>query len=138
MDINLPNKRWMGAAFALMLSVAPFQGAMAQVTLSTPNTTLGTVIKKIQAQKKYQFFYDDKLTHIPVAGINVKNEAIEKVMELLLKGKGVSYKIEDNVVYLKKEGPQTPQTNKTTEKRKISGQVLDENQEPMIGVTVTP
>lgn len=137
MDINLPNKRWMGAAFALMLSVAPFQGAMAQVTLSTPNTTLGTVIKKIQAQKKYQFFYDDKLTHIPVAGINVKNEAIEKVMELLLKGKGVSYKIEDNVVYLKKEGPQTPQTNKTAEKRKISGQVLDENQEPMIGVTVT-
>ncbi len=137
MNVNLPSKRCLGAAFALMLSVAPFQGTFAQVTLNTPNTTLGTVIKKIQAQKKYQFFYDDKLTTIPVSAINVKNEPIDKVLSQLLKDRGVSYRVEDNIVYLKKDESQKPQTPKTAEKHKITGQVLDENQEPMIGVTVT-
>lgn len=137
MNIYLPKKRWLGAAFALILPAIPFQGTFAQVTLNTPNTTLATVIKKIQAQKKYQFFYDDKLATIPIAAINVKDAPIEKVLAQFLKDKGVSYRIEDNIVYLKKDETQKPQTPKTTEKHKITGQVLDENQEPLIGVTIT-
>lgn len=131
------GKRWMVPAFALMLSVAPFQHSLAQVTLKTTDTTLGVVIKKIQSQRKYQFFYDDALTAIPVTGISVKNEPIEKVLDILLKDKDVVYTIEDNVVYLKKKDVPKTQAPTTTKKNKITGQVLDENNEPMVGVTVT-
>ena len=48
---------WSGMAVGLLFSALPFYGSFAQVTLKMPNTTLGTAIKKIQAQKKYQFFY---------------------------------------------------------------------------------
>ena len=40
----------------LLLIAVPVQWAAAQLTLSTPRTTLGTVIKQIQSQSKYQFF----------------------------------------------------------------------------------
>ena len=38
-----------------LLIAVPVQWAAAQLTLSTPRTTLGTVIKQIQSQSKYQF-----------------------------------------------------------------------------------
>lgn len=122
---------------ALMFAVAPMQGAFAQVTLNTPNTTLGVVIKKIQAQSKFKFFYDDDLADMQVKAIDVKNATLEKVLTQLLKDKGVTFKVDDKVVYLKrKEQPQSPKKH-SGEKKKITGRILDENGEPLIGASVT-
>lgn len=128
---------WSGMAVGLLLSALPFYGSFAQVTIKMPNTTLGTAIKKIQAQKKYQFFYDDNLSRLPVNALNVKDASIETVLHQLLNGKNVAYTIVDNVVYLKKQSPQQPKKSSNKEKNKISGRVLDENNEPLIGVTIT-
>lgn len=129
--------KWTGMAFAVMLAVFPFQRGFAQVTLKTPKTTLGVVIQKIQSQKKYQFFYDDSLSKIPVSALNVKNISIQALLKQLLNGKRVEYTIEDNIVYLKQQTPQQPKKKIGEKKNKITGQVLDENGEPMIGVTIT-
>ncbi len=134
---NQWSKRMARGFMALMLAVAPMQGAFAQVTLNTPNTTLGVVIKKIQAQSKFKFFYEDELADMRVKAIDVKNASLEKVLTQLLKDKGVTFKVEDKVVYLKRS-EQAPQHKKTnTTKRKITGRILDENGEPLIGASVT-
>ena len=78
--------KWTGMAFAVMLALFPFQRGFAQVTLKTPKTTLGVVIQKIQSQKKYQFFYDDSLSKIPVSALNVKNISIQALLKQLLNG----------------------------------------------------
>ena len=72
----------------------------AQLTLSTPRTTLGTVIKQIQSQSKYQFFYNDKLSTVTVEPLKVKDASLEQVLNTLLKNKDISYKIEENIIYL--------------------------------------
>ena len=134
---NQWSKRMARGFMALMLAVTPMQGAFAQVTLNTPNTTLGVVIKKIQAQSKFKFFYEDELADMRVKAIDVKNASLEKVLTQLLKDKGVTFKVEDKVVYLKRS-EQAPQHKKTnTTKRKITGRILDENGEPLIGASVT-
>ena len=59
----------------LLFMAVPLQWATAQLTLSTPRTTLGAVIKQIQSQSKYQFFYNDKLSTTavdPVLVVQVK------------------------------------------------------------------
>ena len=124
-------------AFAVLMAAAPVRGSFAQVTLKTADATLETVIKKIQSQMNYRFFYDDYLSKTPVNAIDVKNESVQKVLEQLLKGKHITFTIEDNIVYLKKENPQKQREKAIGVKRKITGQVLDETRQPMIGVTVS-
>ena len=63
-------------------------------------TTLGTVIEQIKSQSKYQFFYDDKLATMAVENVKVKNASIEDALNAILKGKNISFKVEDNIVYL--------------------------------------
>ena len=71
-----------------------------------------------------------------VNNIDVKDEKVQNVLNQLLKGKGISFKVEDNVVYLRKENAPVAKEKATDSKRKITGKVLDEAQQPMIGVTV--
>ena len=115
---------------------APFQWMSAQVTLSKGNTTLGTVIQQIQKQTNYKFFYDDDIANTRISGVDVKNVSVSKALESLLAGKDISYTIDDKVVYLKKKNT-TQKPVQQGERRKISGQVLDENGEPLIGAVVT-
>ena len=87
----------------LLFMAVPLQWATAQLTLSTPRTTLGTVIKQIQSQSKYQFFYNDKLSTVTVEPLKVKDASLEQVLNTLLKNKDISYKIEENIIYLSAE-----------------------------------
>ena len=109
---------------------------MAQLTLSTPRTTLGTVIKQIQSQSKYQFFYNDKLSTITVEPLKVKDASLEQVLSTLLKDKAVSYKIEENIIYLSEKGDSNPVQQQSGKERTITGQVLDSKGEPLIGVSI--
>lgn len=115
----------------------PVQWTTAQLTLSTPRTNLGTVINQIQSNSKYQFFYNDKLSTITVDALNVKNAPLEKVLNILLKGKNISYKIEENIIYLsdKEENLSTAQ-QQVGKERTITGQVIDSKGEPLIGVSI--
>ena len=44
------------ALLILMLFALPAQSAIAQLTIRISNSSLGTVIKQIQSQSKYQFY----------------------------------------------------------------------------------
>lgn len=113
------------------------QWTFSQVTLSVNKTTLGQVINTVKSQTNYKFFYDDKLTNLSVEGLNVQNVSIEDFLNQLLKGKNITYKIEDNIVYLSEKGkaPQAQQQNQSKE-RTISGTVTALNGETLIGVNV--
>lgn len=133
---HLLKETMLKAAFGALIAMAPIGESKAQVTLKTPNTTLEVVIKKIQKQMNLRFFYDDSLAKVMVNNIDVKDEKVQNVLNQLLKGKGISFKVEDNVVYLRKENAPVAKEKATDFKRKITGKVLDEAQQPMIGVTV--
>ena len=133
---HLLKETMLKAAFGALIAMAPIGESKAQVTLRTPNTTLEVVIKKIQKQMNLRFFYDDSLAKVMVNNIDVKDEKVQNVLNQLLKGKGISFKVEDNVVYLRKENAPVAKEKATDSKRKITGKVLDEAQQPMIGVTV--
>ena len=117
--------------------VVPVQWSMAQLNLNTPHTTLKSIIQQIQAQSKFQFFYDDKLSDISVEPLSLKNAAVEDVLNQVLKGKNISFKVEDNIIYLsEKKDQNNKEQQQTGKEKKISGQVVDESGEPLIGVNV--
>lgn len=133
---SLRKSKLFRALLILLFLAVPVQWAVAQLTLSTPRTTLGTVIKQIQSQSKYQFFYSDKLSSVTVDALQVKDASLENVLSALLKGKNISYKVEENIVYLSdREETQSPQ-QQVGKERAISGRVVDSKGEPLIGVSV--
>lgn len=129
------GSKYFRALLILLLFALPAQFAMAQLTIRISNSSLGTVIKQIQAQSKYQFFYDDNLANIQVGSLDVKDVSLAEVLDMTLKGKDIVYKIDDNVVYLSRVNA-SPSSNAVKQQQKITGKVVDSNNEPLIGVSV--
>lgn len=133
---SLRQSKLIRALLILLFIAIPVQWATAQLTISTPRTTLGIVIKQIQSQSKYQFFYNDKLSTVAVEALKVKDAPIEQVLNILLKNTSIVYKIEENIVYLSEKETTVSNQQQKGKEHTITGQVLDAKGEPLIGVSI--
>ena len=98
---------WLLRASLMLFMTFSVQCLLAQLNLNTSRTTLGKVIEQIKSQSSYNFFYDDKLASLAVENVQLSNASIEQVLNTVLNGKNVSFKIKGGVVYLS-ENKQTP------------------------------
>lgn len=116
--------------FVLLLFYA--SSVFSQITISVKNESLKASLKKIEQVSGYKFFYSEDLPNLSqLISFSVKDETIEKTLQVVLKGKNISYKIDkEKVVTLiyNQKGNSTPQ--------KISGKVVDEQGEPIIGANI--
>lgn len=112
--------------------------AMANVTVTTTDkSNLGDVITQIRSGAGYEFFYDDAITTTKVRPAVIKDKPVDEALRKLLDGTSVTFVIEGKHIYLKKvDSAKKSGTPAVGKKRKITGQILDENGDPMIGVTV--
>ncbi len=112
------------------------------ITISGRNITLTAVFEAIHSQAGYSFVYEPKLLKktSPVT-LSVKGASVTDVLNLCLKGQGLSYEIKYNTIVIR-----DAQGNAIAEKdntiapmpppRIIRGKVTDDNGQPMVGVTV--
>ena len=137
MDNNhaFQSSKFLRALLVLLFMTVSVQWTFAQLDLNMSRTTLGTVIEQIKTQSKYQFFYDDKLAATAVEKVNVKNASIEDALTAILKGKNISFKVEDNIVYLSEKSQSGQEGAQQGKERTITGQVSDD-MGPLIGVNV--
>lgn len=129
------SSKFLRALLVLFFMTVSVQWIFAQLNLNVSRTTLGTVIEQIKSQSKYQFFYDDKLATMAVENVKVKNASIEDALNAILKGKNISFKVEDNIVYLSEKSAAPQEGNQQGKERTITGQVSDD-MGPLIGVNV--
>ncbi|WP_242034380.1 TonB-dependent receptor [Dysgonomonas sp. BGC7] len=108
----------------------------AQITLDASNKTIKSIIETIEKQNGYSFFYTDKLSGLnETVSIKANNENISSVLNKLLKNTDISYRLEpDNQIVLSAKS-KTVNTSQQDNKR-VSGLVTDEQNNPLIGVTV--
>ncbi|RQO74464.1 SusC/RagA family TonB-linked outer membrane protein [Pedobacter sp. KBW06] len=80
-------------------------GSFAQkITLDKSKAPLGQIINEITVQSGYDFLYNAKLLELtsPVT-IRVKDASLEEVLAICFKNQPLTYKVEDNAVWLKKK-----------------------------------
>ena len=137
MDNNhaFQSSKFLRALLVLFFMTVSVQWTFAQLDLNMSRTTLGTVIEQIKTQSKYQFFYGDELAATAVEKVNVKNASIEDALTAILKGKNISFKVEDNIVYLSEKSQSGQEGAQQGKERTITGQVSDD-MGPLIGVNV--
>ncbi|MFV0546543.1 MAG: TonB-dependent receptor [Bacteroides sp.] len=120
-----------------MIPVTTF-AQLIKITMKKTNTTLQTVVRELEKQSGYSFFYNDNKVKLnKKISINVNEVAFEEVLKEVFKDSGYSYKIVDNQIVISSISPShTPSTTQQKTARSIKGVVTDANGEPIIGASV--
>ncbi len=112
------------------------KGHSQTITLSEKNITLQTLLKKINRQSGFQFFY--KNTLLSQAGkidIDVKDMPVQQVLDICFRNLPVTYSIVEKTVVIQ-EKPLSVTPEKLQTFAEITGQVKDESGNPVAGVSV--
>lgn len=121
------------AALLGLLSMVFGLSAFAQISLSVQNKPIREIMKEIEKQSDYRFFYSNDYPALNIhKSINVKDEKIGKVLDQLT--------LHTNLVYILKADKQIVLTEKGNvseqKEKKVTGMVKDAAGEPVIGANV--
>lgn len=97
-----------------------------QISLSAKNTPIKEVLAEIQQKSGYRILYNDEVVADGMkVSVEIKNQSIEKVLEIICAGNNLTYIIHPNelIVVTDKEFVKT-----TSE---VFGTVIDDNNEPI-------
>jgi len=118
-------------AFVLFFSTISIYAQEKPITLNLKDVTIKQLLKEIESQTDYTFVYNNHTIDTDKKiSVKAENEKISSLLGRLFPG--FSYTFEDKMIILKpKEKRSAPQQEK-----RITGEVKDQNGEPLIGVSV--
>lgn len=120
----------------LALHVSAKNYGQQTINMSEKNITIEEVLKRIERQSDYRFFYsNDILSKRNLISINVANAPIQRVMLELFEGTNLVWKLLKNKNIVIAEVEKT-NTEPQALQKVISGVVTDENGEAIEGATI--
>lgn len=133
----LNDKKAKRLRFVLLLCIFMMQTqAFAQngvrITIQKENVTIIEALKIVEKQSKFSVGYNDsQLNDKPAINLNLVKVELDEALSIILKGTGFTYEIKASYI---KIIPQTKAVSTTI--KQITGKVVDEKNEPLIGVNV--
>ena len=107
-----------------------------KLSINVKNGTLVEALKQIESQSEYYFYYNnDEIKSLEGVSINVDKKEIKEVLEKLLKGTNLEYKIIDRYIALKRKNENGSEPA-IQQQKSITGKVVDSGGNPLPGVTV--
>lgn len=111
--------------------------AQTTVTANFKNAALKNVLWEIQRQTDFTFVYSTSdVKDVEVQSLRADNEKISTVLDKCLEGTGLTYTVNDGVVAIRKSAERSVKEASPQQKHTVSGVVLDETGEPLIGANV--
>lgn len=104
------------------------------ISLDVQNQTVGNVLKEIESQSEFDFFFNNK--HVDLnrrVSVSANKSNIFEVLKDVFSGTNVQYTVLDKKIVLSTEVG-SPQQDK--KKQMITGTVVDEKGEPVIGASI--
>lgn len=107
------------------------------LSINVTNASLSTVLTTIEKQSNYLFVYEDKIIDVKrLVTLNLKKASIEDVLTALFLNTDIVYTFVKNNIVLKKQTSSKNKNPKDQVKQKITGVVVDEKGQPVIGANV--
>ena len=128
----MDKRRWTTLLLLLCLTVIPALAQGGSVTISCQNEPLQKALRRLEkvSRQKIMFTYED-VENYSVTG-QVKDAPFERALQMMLAGKPLEYKVDGTLVTISRTQQQSRPGN-----RDITGMVVDDLGEPLIGATVT-
>lgn len=106
----------------------------ARVNLDKQYVQLEEVLNEIEKQTDYLFVSNRNVDLTQRVSVSVTNKPVREVLDVILKGKGLTFTMEGvNIVLTQKE---ELLSDIVQQNKKISGRIVDQNGEPVIGANV--
>lgn len=130
---NIAKRRSFMLFFCLlMVQASSFAQNSAKITIQKKNISVIEALKEVEKQSDYSVgFNDSQLKNKPTISLDLKAVALEEALSQILKGSGFIYQIKDKYIMIVPDN----KPYKAPEKE-VSGVVVDENNEPLIGVNI--
>ena len=114
---------------------------IAKVSLNMERVELWEVLHALEQQTNYTFLYENEaLKNKKTVKVQVNNKDLKTVLNDILSPEDLSYTLDDNVIIIKTKRQQERENKEITPNSKtpiiISGQVLDEDEQPLTGATI--
>lgn len=106
-----------------------------KLSMSMNDVTIVDVLKSIEGQSEFRFFYTEKLSAEQKISVDFKKKSVDEILAQLFKDTNISYQIVGRQIALFKsdKDPELLQQNQTKE---IKGKVSTYAREPIPGVTI--
>lgn len=107
------------------------QEVFMDVTLK--NGEFSELVEQVKKQSDFTFFYrEEAAREMKDISVNLKGASIEAILNEVLKGSGLTYRIKDKTIILFQDPAASPQQKMV----ELKGRVFDGNGQPMPGATV--
>ena len=127
------GKAMLVASVALCLNLSAYSQ---DISLKINNVTVKEAMERVKKDTGYSFVFSSKDVNTNQrVTVSVSDATIEEVIKQILKGQeGLDYEIQGKKIVLRKA--QKVLSKENQDKKTVSGKVVDENGEPVIGATV--
>ena len=136
----IANKQTISRVFmlflcCLLLSTSTFaQNSSARITIHKKNISVIEALKEVEKQTKLSVGYNEsQLKNKPSINLALEKATLESSLKEILRNTGYTYQLKGKYVIIV---PQEKQEVETASAKRITGRVLDDNGEPLIGVNV--
>lgn len=106
----------------------------ARVNIRMNNAKLDHILNAIEKQTDYLFIYNNEVNTNRTASVKVKNKPVSEVLDKLLHGTGIRYKLEGTHIILSRQTDNASANQQQS--RKIAGTVTDSQGEAIIGANI--
>jgi TonB-linked SusC/RagA family outer membrane protein len=102
------------------------------ITLNLNNVTVRSAFEALKKEYKYMFIYESNDVNTrKTVSVNAQNQSLDAVLNQILVGQDVTYEINEKNIVIHKSTVRTQAVE-----RRITGMVVDENNEPVIGANI--
>lgn len=124
--------------FFTIIKPANAQSTPAQVKkdIKVSNITVLQLVDKLGADFKYSFFIVDELIGKSIISVDLKNATVNEILESAFKGKDIVFVVKNKNITISTKKIKNAEPQITTKTKIVSGVVLDEKGQPVIGASV--
>lgn len=121
--------------FTVLLQAVAVESTYSQsatITVNAAQTSLIDLFSQIEKQSEFLFFYVDRDVKNIKVNVQAQNKQIDDVLANALRGTNLTYTINDRNVNIVRKS----QVSQQHPRKKITGRVVDQNDDPVIGANV--
>ena len=107
-----------------------------RITVKQTNTELEDVLNIIEKQTDYLFVYNKYVNVNRKVSVELNKRPLTEVLGYLFEGTDITYKVDGSYIILSAKGSSSDYTEINQQSRIITGTVIDEYGEPIIGANV--
>lgn len=108
----------------------------AKLSLSLNDVTIGDVLRNIEDQSEFRFFYTDKVSTDKKISVDFRKTTINEILDELFKDTNISYRVVGRQIALFKNSS-NPEFLQSGQSHEIKGKVTNTAGEPIPGATVS-